>query len=313
MSDINISISGTKRLKTAGKYCDRDIVVTAEGGGSAPVIEPLEITENGTYTAPSGVDGYSPITVNVNSGGSGVNRLNLRLLGTLQEVTAEDFQDVTIIKDYSFYFVHGLLNVTIPDNVTSLGEHTFEKCRKLKSIRLSNSITSIGASVFMDCDALENIVVPKGVTSIATQAFMNCKSLQYCDFTSHTEVPTLANKSAFNYILSTCEIRVPMALATDWKAATNWSNHASKIVGVGFTLIEKGIWFTFRIGMTWEEFVNSDYNKGIDDNGEEYTPFYIDSGNVFYIRTDGVETCVYDVTSINDEIINGFEYYTDDY
>lgn len=29
------------------------------------VIEPLEITENGTYTAPEGVDGYSPVVVNV--------------------------------------------------------------------------------------------------------------------------------------------------------------------------------------------------------------------------------------------------------
>lgn len=29
-----------------------------------PVIEPLSITENGVYTAPTGVDGYSPITVN---------------------------------------------------------------------------------------------------------------------------------------------------------------------------------------------------------------------------------------------------------
>ena len=31
-----------------------------------PVIEPLEITANGTYSAPSGVDAYNPITVNVN-------------------------------------------------------------------------------------------------------------------------------------------------------------------------------------------------------------------------------------------------------
>ena len=29
------------------------------------VIEPLEITENGTYTAPDGIDGYNPVTVNV--------------------------------------------------------------------------------------------------------------------------------------------------------------------------------------------------------------------------------------------------------
>jgi hypothetical protein len=47
----------------------------AAGGGSnvpseEPNIQPLEIKENGTYTAPDGVDGYSPITVNVASGGS---------------------------------------------------------------------------------------------------------------------------------------------------------------------------------------------------------------------------------------------------
>lgn len=36
---------------------------TGGGGGSAPVVQPLEVTENGTYTAPDGVDGYSPIVV----------------------------------------------------------------------------------------------------------------------------------------------------------------------------------------------------------------------------------------------------------
>jgi hypothetical protein len=35
------------------------------GGGGAAVIESKTITENGTYTAPSGVDGYSPIMVDV--------------------------------------------------------------------------------------------------------------------------------------------------------------------------------------------------------------------------------------------------------
>ena len=34
-------------------------------GGDAPVIEALSVTANGTYTAPSGVDGYSPVSVSV--------------------------------------------------------------------------------------------------------------------------------------------------------------------------------------------------------------------------------------------------------
>lgn len=35
---------------------------------SAPVIESLTVTANGTYTAPEGVDGYSPVNVNVPNG-----------------------------------------------------------------------------------------------------------------------------------------------------------------------------------------------------------------------------------------------------
>lgn len=53
----------------------KDVIVagitgTHEGGGEAipPVIQALEITENGTYTAPEGVDGYSPVTVSIKTG-----------------------------------------------------------------------------------------------------------------------------------------------------------------------------------------------------------------------------------------------------
>ena len=33
--------------------------------GSGAVVQPLSVTQNGTYNPPSGVDGYSPVTVNV--------------------------------------------------------------------------------------------------------------------------------------------------------------------------------------------------------------------------------------------------------
>ncbi len=64
---INIEVESgtTKTLLTAGKYCDKNIKVTAKSNVTQPNIQSLEITENGTYTASNGVDGYSPITVNV--------------------------------------------------------------------------------------------------------------------------------------------------------------------------------------------------------------------------------------------------------
>jgi len=49
MSNIAINMSGGSSVKllTAGKYCDKNIVVTASGGGSA---EPVEIIPAGNYT-----------------------------------------------------------------------------------------------------------------------------------------------------------------------------------------------------------------------------------------------------------------------
>jgi hypothetical protein len=47
-----------------------EVTVNVSGGGSA-VVQPLSVTQNGTYNPPSGVDGYAPVTVNVSGGGSG--------------------------------------------------------------------------------------------------------------------------------------------------------------------------------------------------------------------------------------------------
>ena len=60
-SEMDTQVSLIERIKAALKG-------KASGNGE-PVIKPLEITENGTYTAPDGVDGYSPVTVNVEATG----------------------------------------------------------------------------------------------------------------------------------------------------------------------------------------------------------------------------------------------------
>ena len=43
-------------------------IIDSGGGGGDITVESLPVTENGTYTAPSG-KAYSPVTVNVPSGG----------------------------------------------------------------------------------------------------------------------------------------------------------------------------------------------------------------------------------------------------
>lgn len=65
-------VSQTSRTVTANGTIDttlnNEVVVNVEGGGSA-VVQPLSVTQNGTYTPPSGIDGYAPVTVNVSGGG----------------------------------------------------------------------------------------------------------------------------------------------------------------------------------------------------------------------------------------------------
>ena len=81
----------TRTLKTAGKYMEGDVVLTdVTSSGGVPhvwqdqdgyvhlddegttqiVVEPLSVTQNGTYTASTGY-AYSPVTVNVSGGGGG--------------------------------------------------------------------------------------------------------------------------------------------------------------------------------------------------------------------------------------------------
>ena len=53
-----------------GKYFYTANGVKTAGTASGAVVQSLTVTENGTYTPPSGVDGYAPVTVNVSGGSS---------------------------------------------------------------------------------------------------------------------------------------------------------------------------------------------------------------------------------------------------
>lgn len=64
-------------------------------GGKEAVIEPLEVTANGEYAAPDGVDGYSPVVVSVP-----VPEGYIQPEGTL-EVTENGTHDVTAFASVS--------------------------------------------------------------------------------------------------------------------------------------------------------------------------------------------------------------------
>ena len=167
--------------------------------------QPLSVTENGTYNAPSG-KAYDPVTVNVSGGGGQVEEQLKGLIertathidipnGTtkigndafsnftsLASITIPN--SVTSIENVAFNNCTSLTSITIPGSVTSIGRGAFSNCTSLTSITIPNSVTSIGSYAFSSSTSLTSITIPNSVTSIGYGAFYNCTALTTitCDF-----------------------------------------------------------------------------------------------------------------------------------
>ena len=97
-------------------------------------------------------------------------------------------------------------NITIPDNVTSIGDGAFSDCYSLTSITMGNNVITIGNTVFYGCDNLTNITIPDSVTSIGTSVFAWCDNLT--EVTMGNNVTSIGG-SAFYYCESLTNIRIP--------------------------------------------------------------------------------------------------------
>lgn len=166
----------------------------------------------------------------------------------LQSIVIPD--SVTAIKQYAFYTT-GLTSIEIPDSVTTIGryafwqtnlvnavigngvtlidDYAFASCWSLASVVIGESVETIDSRAFHACSSLTSINIPQSVTNIGNYAFQNCKVLKQVDFSNHTAVPTLGS-SVFDGTSADLQIIVPSNLLDEWKAATNWSNLADKIV-----------------------------------------------------------------------------------
>ncbi|MBO5257131.1 MAG: leucine-rich repeat domain-containing protein [Clostridia bacterium] len=173
---------------------------------------------------------HSLASITIPDGVTSIGSTAFRGCYSLASITIPD--GVTSIGNNAFYFCYSLASITIPGGVTSIGTYAFSDCYCLASITIPDGVTSIGNNAFYNCYSLASITIPGGVTSIGISAFYNCYGVRRYDFTRYIAVPTLPATNAFSGIPADCEIRVPAALAEEWKAATNWSVYADKIVEV---------------------------------------------------------------------------------
>lgn len=196
MSAFNVEVSGggSVRLPTAGKYCDRDIVVQATGGG----------------------DGKLP----------GMVERKVEF-----ELTADELGQITAVGSHAFYYHGKLTAISLPVTVTDIERNAFEYCSALASVTLNEGLKTIGSRAFIYCYALKSITVPGSVTDISVTAFSNCSKLERVIMRG-TVPPTVAENS-FNSCSKLTQIIVPTGCGAAYRSATNWSKHADIIVEEG--------------------------------------------------------------------------------
>lgn len=150
MSEYNISVEGgtSARLLTAGKYCDRNIVVTATQDPSAAedhealvqlttrMIEEFEIPEEATYIGASAFNGCAKLkTIKIHDG-------------------------VTAIRSYAFNTCRALELKEIPVGIVTIEKSAFVLCNALTEITFKGTPTTIDAAAFDRCANLVTINVP---------------------------------------------------------------------------------------------------------------------------------------------------------
>lgn len=186
----NITVEGgtSVRLPTAGKYCDRDIIITAEGGTPTPTQEKtIEIMANGTVEVTPD-EGYalSKVTANVSVP---IPDGYIKPSGTI-EVTENGEHDVT---EYA----------SVSVNVSGGGFSVDDIAQKNISGDITITVDSIAKSAFESCP-ISSVTAPNLVT-ISNYAF-GSTGLVTADFPSATTV----GPYSFQYCVSLERIRLPV-------------------------------------------------------------------------------------------------------
>ena len=185
----------------------------------------INIPSGVTKIEDSTFDGCSDLTsITIPSGVTSIGDSAFSTCSGLTTVTVPD--SVTSLGDFAFYNCSNLTSVTLSSGITSINTATLQNCTKLTNIDIPSGITSIGIQAFKNCTRLASVTIPSGVTSIGDTAFMYCSNL--ASVTCLATTPPALGSNAFSST-NNSPIYVPASSLDTYKAASGWSNYASRI------------------------------------------------------------------------------------
>ena len=236
-----------------------------------PIIEPLTITENGTYTAHDGVDGYSPVVVDVPipdgyiqpSGTKEITEngiydvtecasakvdvpdyLSMAMSNTLTEYSSDT---VTYVRAYAFRDATALKSISLP-NLKSSGSYSFQNTR-LESVNMP-LLENVANNMFYG-SSLVSVYFPRAKT-IYGGSFQSCTELKEAYF----DVPTSINTNAF-YGCTKLEKLILRRTAAICALANKNAFTASSIEsGTGFVYVPKALLSQYQSATNWSAYAS---------------------------------------------------------
>ena len=96
---------------------------------------------------------------------------------SLESVTFENAENISIIGSYGFYNCTNLKTVNLGAYVKELYRGVFRGCTSLEVVELSEKITEIPYECFYGCTSLGEITLGRNITVIQSNSFRECPNL----------------------------------------------------------------------------------------------------------------------------------------
>lgn len=172
--DITVESGNSVKLKTSGKYCDRDIIVTATGSGGGGTDIEDELITHTLSAAEYANDRVASIGYGTFYGCSKLTRVSL--------------PNVTSIDGYAFYKCTSLVSIEAP-LLKSAGSYAFSNV-KCSSINFPN-LETITTYTFSEITTPCTVHLPKLKTA-GNSSFRNSKGIVLADLAVCTKVDNLS-------------------------------------------------------------------------------------------------------------------------
>lgn len=176
----------------------------------------------------------------------------------------------------------GLVEVVLPEGLTTLREGAFQQCSQLKSIKLPRSLTTIERYAFNKCTKLESIAIPVNVATLSSYACSDCTSLRYVQIQNPDIV---VQPAAFSFDTNIAEawVNTPNVCTTEFPAKTilyvpqgckaNWASNEKY---ASSDIREAGVIETNATPDYTTYFINASYK--MPEGLEGYTVKSVDKG-----------------------------------